>query len=72
MIIEKNVSFRGETYKIEIDGYEYKITSKDKTYKGCGIDLTEEGVKEAILRMNGILYDVYKYEKFMKWDGIID
>lgn len=72
MKIEKDVQFRGETYKVEIDGYEYKITQNDRVYRGCGMDLTKECIKGLILEMNHIPYDVYKYDKFMEWDGIIE
>lgn len=71
MIIEKEVQFRGEIYKVEIDGYEFKITQNTRIFQGVGVDLTEEVIKKLILRMNNIPYEVYKYEKFMEWDGII-
>lgn len=72
MKIEKDVQFRGETYKVEIEGYGYKISTKDRVFKGYGIDLTKDYIKKLILEMNGIPHDVYKYEKFMEWDGIIE
>ena len=72
MIIEKDVQFRGETYKVEIDGYKFKISTEDRIYEGYGIDITKEGIKKLILQMNNIPYDVYKYEEFTKWDGFIE
>ena len=74
MKIEKDIQFRGEIYKIEIDGCHYKIYTQDRSryYEGCGIDITKEGIKSLILKMNNIPYDVYKYEEFMNWNGIIE
>lgn len=74
MKIEKDVQFRGEAYMVEIDGYKFKITQNNRIYSGCetGMDLTKESIKKLILEMNHIPYDVYKYDKFMKWDGIIE